>query len=142
MIPWDSASDTRAENAEQQNIMTRHFRIVKIAAGSRIRKICPGSLEREIPGSDVMKAEKIYEMAIQKWGEALQVCMAIEEMSELTKELIKFFRGKWTKEKIAEEIADTEIMLEQLKVMFKNHSLVESKRKEKLQRLETMLVKP
>lgn len=44
--------------------------------------------------------------------------MVIEEMSELTKEICKHKRGKQNRKEIVEEIADVEIMIEQLIIMF------------------------
>lgn len=64
-----------------------------------------------------MNKQILYD-AIKKYGVDAQLKMAIEEMSELTKEICKNFRGKENKEQIAEEIADVEIMIEQLKIMF------------------------
>ena len=43
--------------------------------------------------------------------------MAFEEMSELQKEMCKRFRGEKNDDHIAEEIADVEIMLDQLNLM-------------------------
>lgn len=55
---------------------------------------------------------------IEKWGETAQLHMAIEEMAELTKEIIKYFRGNDNREHIIEEIADVILMIEQLKNLF------------------------
>ena len=44
--------------------------------------------------------------------------MAIEEMSELTKELCKHFRGRNNEEEIVDELADVTIMVEQLRLIF------------------------
>lgn len=52
--------------------------------------------------------------AIDTYGKNAQLDMVIEEMSELTKEICKFKRGKLNKEHLAEEMADVYIMLEQL----------------------------
>lgn len=60
----------------------------------------------------------VYEKALQTWGARNQIMMAIEEMSELTKELCKHFRGRENMEEIADEIADVTIMLEQLRLIF------------------------
>ena len=60
----------------------------------------------------------IYETALQVYGMEAQTMMAIEEMSELTKELCKLRRGKWDMEALADEIADVTIMLEQLRLMY------------------------
>lgn len=48
----------------------------------------------------------------------VQKVIAIEELSELQKEITKDLRGKGNKEHIAEEIADVYIMLSQLTMMY------------------------
>lgn len=45
--------------------------------------------------------------------------MAIEEMSELTKEICKDFRGKLDREHLIEELADVTITIDQLMLMYK-----------------------
>ncbi len=57
---------------------------------------------------------KLYNDLVEFFGPAHQSLVCIEEMSELTKELIKFERGESNYEQIAEEIADVQIMLEQI----------------------------
>ena len=47
-----------------------------------------------------------------------QVAVAIEELSELQKELCKSLRGSTNYDNIIEEFADVEIMLEQMKIYF------------------------
>lgn len=64
-----------------------------------------------------MDKEKIYRKTIGKYGIAAQLDMAIEEMSELTKEICKIKRGKGNYMNLVEEMADVEIMLEQLKMI-------------------------
>ena len=59
----------------------------------------------------------IYKQLIEKYGEK-QVVKAIEELSELEKELCKALIGKADQEHIAEEIADVYIMLEQMMLYF------------------------
>jgi hypothetical protein len=56
--------------------------------------------------------------ALEHYGNGPQVDMAIEEMSELTKELLKDRRGKENRSDIAMEMTDVYIMLEQLKFIF------------------------
>ena len=58
---------------------------------------------------------KAYDIAIKTTGKQYQVGMAIEEMSELTKELIKnSVRGKDNIDNIIEEIADVRVTIEGL----------------------------
>ena len=53
-----------------------------------------------------------------QYGRESQVLIAIEEMSELTKELCKYYRRYDRKKEIIEEVADAQIMLEQLIELF------------------------
>ena len=59
-----------------------------------------------------------YKQAIETYGEKAQKLMAIEEMSELTKEICKDFRGKLDREHLIEEVADVLITLEQLTIIY------------------------
>lgn len=66
---------------------------------------------------DARKA--VYEHAIDTYGIKPQLLMAIEEMSELTKALCKYFRDENIDlTQIADETADVTIMLEQLRLIF------------------------
>lgn len=47
-----------------------------------------------------------------------QLVVAIEELSELAKELCKVLRGLYDEDNVIEEIADVYIMLEQMKIYF------------------------
>ena len=66
-----------------------------------------------------------YAEAVRAYGKQSQLVMAMEEMSELTKELSKNLRGADNAKALAEEIADVEIMLEQLKVIFRIRALAD-----------------
>lgn len=62
---------------------------------------------------------KILEGAIEKWGVTAQVVVAIEELSELQKELCKFLRyGICDALTMHDEMADVSIMLNQLSLIF------------------------
>lgn len=70
---------------------------------------------------DYAERKYVYTHAIEKYGIKPQMLMVIEEMSELTKAICKFFRVPGYLEpdadiidSIAEEAADVTIMLEQL----------------------------
>lgn len=66
-----------------------------------------------------MSDEKtVLQAAIDQYGVYAQCLMLFEEMAELQKEVCKNFRGADNTEQIAEEIADVEIMLAQVKMMF------------------------
>lgn len=68
----------------------------------------------------------IYARLEEQKGRAHQIAVAIEEMSELTKELTKHLRSDsyTSNKKIAEEIADVEIVVEQLKRFFDPDNIV------------------
>ena len=74
--------------------------------------------------------------AIQAFGERAQEAMLLEEMSELQKEICKHWRGRDNLAEIAEEIADVEIMLDQMKMIFSCAGRVKAIRASKLRRLE------
>lgn len=77
----------------------------------------------------------VYGRAVTYYGESSRLLLTIEEMSELTKELVKRARGRNNMDAISEEIADVEIMLEQLKTLFGNRAEVDCWKAKKLQRL-------
>lgn len=82
-----------------------------------------------------MTEKEIYSSVIEKCGKSHQLIICIEELSELTKELTKNLRGNGNTVAIAEEIADVEITLEQLKLIFENRNEVDAVKAEKLIRL-------
>lgn len=62
----------------------------------------------------------IFVHAIKKYGPGAQILMVVEEMSELTKAICKMERNPSieTKLNVIEEMADVEIMIDQLKIIF------------------------
>ena len=79
--------------------------------------------------------DEICRAALDAFGKSSQMQVAIEEMSELTKELCKNGRGQENTTHIAEEIADVEIMLWQMVMLFDCAGQVETFRRYKLERL-------
>lgn len=77
--------------------------------------------------------------AIRAYGEPAQIDMAIEEMAELTKALCKIKRAQAGCEvtaaigNVVEEMADVQIMLDQLRIIF--HRSTETVEEAKLERL-------
>lgn len=93
-----------------------------------------------------MEATEIYKRMIEKFGKEAQTIVAIEELSELQKELCKHLR--YLKNgllrdisPIVEEIADVKIMLEQLELIFDCDLLVIQEMAKKLQRTEERYLK-
>ena len=65
--------------------------------------------------------------------------MAVEEMSELTKEICKIWRGKIDREALADEIADVTSMLEQLRLIYNVNDAVCAHMDKKIRRLKGRL---
>lgn len=61
---------------------------------------------------------KVYDEAITTFGANMQLVVALEEMSEVQKEICKILRGNGSVLHLAEEIADATIMLEQIRQIF------------------------
>lgn len=88
----------------------------------------------------------VYEHAIDKYGIKPQMLMVIEEMSELTKAICKFFRvpgyvepDEGVIDAIAEETADVTIMLEQLRLILGINDNVCEHMDQKIERLAERL---
>ena len=81
----------------------------------------------------------VYKRALSKWGEANQSVVAIEELSECQKEICKQLRGTGNMEHMAEEIADSIIMLEQLQMIFSIGNLVAHYMDMKIERLDSRI---
>ena len=86
----------------------------------------------------------LYVKAIEKWGIKPQMMMAIEEMSELIKEITKWFRyeGRVDRQNIIQEVADVRIMLEQIECALGIEIHVQVAREQKLERLKERLNNP
>lgn len=91
---------------------------------------------------------EILQQAVDTYGKEAQVDMAIEEMSELTKALLKHRRAEkspeaWdyekTRQSILEETADVIIMLTQLLMIYGGREVVQKDINDKVKRLEERL---
>ena len=83
--------------------------------------------------------DDVFRLALKTWGADAQTVMAFEEMSELQKELCKHARGKENVEQIAEEIADVQIMLEQMIILHNCGDAVKEYKRSKIERLKIRL---
>lgn len=89
--------------------------------------------------AEYISEAEVLQRALDTYGSLAQVVMVFEEMSELQKELCKYLRGKYSPANIAEEIADVEIMLEQMKMLFCCTDDVRNVRRRKVERLKARL---
>ena len=81
-----------------------------------------------------------FERAVKVWGKEPQMLQVIEEMSELTKEILKNVnRKKDNINELIEETADVEIMLEQLKVCYGIYEQVADYKVSKLKKIDQRL---
>ena len=81
-----------------------------------------------------MKLKSICKEALDTFGLDKQVDMCIEECAELQNALMKFRRGRATLKDVRTEIADVQIMCDQMSIAFgEKETLVE--KCEKLERL-------
>ena len=86
------------------------------------------------------KEWEILSAAIAIWGKDAQAKMLLEEMAELQKEVCKAWRGKDNSVEIAEEVADVEVMLAQIKMIFGIDASVGVYRDAKIERLRQRLI--
>lgn len=91
---------------------------------------------------------EVLQQAVDTYGKEAQTDMAIEEMSELTKALLKHRRAErspeaWdyekTRQNILEEIADVIIMLTQLVIIYGGREAIQQNINEKVDRLKKRL---
>ena len=82
---------------------------------------------------------QLYQDAIDFFGDLSQKVMVIEEMSELTKELCKELRNRGNVDHIAEELADVEITLAQIKLIYGIDELVQHHKEFKLNRFANIM---
>ena len=85
-----------------------------------------------------MVNRQLYQRAIDKWGANLQIDMLMEECAELIAAINRWRRGRTDVAVVAEEIADVEIMLEQMRLLFPEQ-VIEASKREKLERLADRL---
>lgn len=90
----------------------------------------------------------LYEKLISKYGRGCQTTKALEELSELIQAVCKYksklYSGNLNEtyallDNIAEEMADVEIMLEQLKIIFENAESVSIWKQYKLERIKELV---
>lgn len=94
-----------------------------------------------------MNDTEILKLAIDTYGDKSQIDKSIEEMTELTKALLKHryiqkpHQRDILEDAVAEEMADVMIMLEQLRMIYRNDDRIAHYRQEKMDRLARLLAK-
>lgn len=81
--------------------------------------------------------KKILQQAINKFGPSAQYDKAVEELAECIVAIRHFAHLRNSRTDLASEVADVEIMMEQVRLMI-GEDLVDAARAKKLARLELM----
>ena len=81
---------------------------------------------------------EVYSQALNKWGAESQTMMLFEEMAELQNAICKYSRKRNNINDVATEIADVQIMTEQMSILF-GKEIVDSEKKRKFERLKNRL---
>ena len=100
-----------------------------------------GEINEDVePANSVKDTRSIYKRAVDLWGQPTQIDMAIEECAELIKQLSKIDRrvNGSDEYKVAEEVADVEIMMEQLRYII-GADKVDVVKRRKLERLLNLI---
>ncbi len=87
-----------------------------------------------------MTKEKLYNEAVKLWGINAQLDMSIEECSELIQAIQKYKRNG-SLLNVYEEVADVELMCEQIRQMFRCDAPIERVKTIKLARLQELIKK-
>ncbi|WKY45984.1 DUF6273 domain-containing protein [Eubacteriaceae bacterium ES2] len=100
--------------------LTSETELEKVDDAWRVIKQPKTGKKKKNKKSKRQKQEEILRKAVSKWGMKLQSIKAIEEMSELTKELSKVMldQDQSNNENLLEEMADVQIMLDQLAIIY------------------------
>lgn len=97
-----------------------------------------------MPGRHITRLSfrEVCELAVDVFGKRAQMDMVNEECSELIQAVCKRLRGVENRDNIIEEIADVELMLEQLKYMEDiSPQKIEEAKEKKIERLKDKLSK-
>lgn len=83
--------------------------------------------------------KNLIKEGILKLSVSTQLIIAIEELSELQKEICKDKRGLYNAEHMAEEMAHSIFMIDQLLIIYDNDVLVQKYYDESIQRYKNLL---
>lgn len=86
-----------------------------------------------------MNYVKTLKKAIDTYSPLMQSVVAMEEMGELIQQISKELRGKGDIDHLAEEIADVQIMLDQLCMIYECSLMVSVHKAAKVERLRDAL---
>lgn len=88
-----------------------------------------------------MNRYEVYEAAVKRFGAGHQMVKALEELGELSQAIAKWANGDPVTGEVCQEIADVEIMIEQMKIIMGDQytQYLYEKKEEKMKRLEEII---
>lgn len=139
-IDTDDVSVVRCKDCNHCTVEYRTKRIGEESVGEYICNVFGVVSGTFYCAMGVKRESSTLEKAIETYGKDMQLNVAIEEFSELIKEICKNKRGADNRDSILEELADCYIMMKQIEMIFgisKNEIATEADKK--VTRLEKRL---
>ena len=113
----DIDSTNRRKTMKRDNELEEFFKVLNKTINEKFENICNSSFNES--NNQYKDPIPVLKKAICKYGKQAQLDVAVEEMAELTKEIIKSKRGASNYRQIVEELADVYIMLTQIRLICK-----------------------
>lgn len=112
----DIDSTNRRKTMKRDNELKKFFKVLNKTINEKFENICNSSFNES--NNQYKDPIPVLKKAICKYGKQAQLDVAVEEMAELTKEIIKSKRGASNYHQIVEELADVYIMMTQIKLIY------------------------
>jgi NTP pyrophosphatase (non-canonical NTP hydrolase) len=112
----DIDSTNRRKTMKRDNELEEFFKVLNKTINEKFENICNSSFNES--NNQYKDPIPVLKKAICKYGKQAQLDVAVEEMAELTKEIIKSKRGASNYHQIVEELADVYIMMTQIKLIY------------------------
>ena len=101
---------------KRDNELEEFLKVLNKTINEKFENICNSSFNES--NNQYKDPIPVLKKAICKYGKQAQLDVAIEEMAELTKEIIKSKRGASNYHQIVEELADVYIMMTQIRLIY------------------------
>ena len=112
----DSTNRRKTMKRDNNNEFEEFLKVLNKTINEKFENICNSSFNES--NSQYKDPIPVLKKAIYKYGKQAQLDVAVEEMAELTKEIIKSKRGASNYHQIVEELADVYIMMTQIKLIY------------------------
>lgn len=132
-----------AEYIERESLLAKYDEVHVGKPGGARKLIAEAPSVDVVPraeGEGLVSTQHILKQAIETFGSDYQLTVAIEELSELAKELCKFKRYGNNRNKIIEEMGDVCIVLSELMLILEIEAEeLDEAEAEKIERLENQI---